>query len=620
MKSLVFLIASLVFTSVFAANYDYKNYWVREDLKNSDVTLSVYTKNSPLNTLKNIATISVSSENKASFEQVSKFFKNSVGTKNWSAQTADGLEILESYEPRSTAVFRLAYNKKNNQFSFAAVKLRFLLPSYLEIHQLQVEKLTGSASKKTAQMIYEIFIPKVFANTSTTLVNFGNGLLGSIDGASNSVNNVADSIGAGAQSIDNLSNKFDSGSTKISNSIDKLSSTKNVAKLAAVGSLTAAVVGGLTVFAAQGSWELAKRAYYEAKGEYSPAEAEARIKNFELSLKSFQENSPILVGLDSKLTILANSVSQLGNLPGETTLAQIEADIARVKRAQTEAVANAEACDDCQNKRVLEVKQLEQMKEIIQKAGGTTVDEAKKISCETMDSVYSSWAITERQITLARAGIINDARVFMGLVNNMAAVPTSVQEQRKQNNSCTSKAESLLSGISQDDKEFCATNPGSMKTTCKDIISASKQIDACQVASTATVSATLRSNLNSSAATLTESLAYLSKELSELDCNQTAKDGSCIEAGPYQAMQARIQSRLTSTYKQCPDRRFAKSIKRAETKAETKTAETIARKEAPKFDSPNFFSSLWAKAKTMSEAQRASSQLQNSAVVMNGDN
>ncbi len=645
MKLFLFLFNLFVFSSAFAAKYDYKKYWTREDLKNSQVKVSVYTKDSPLEYLKNIATLTVSQNNKDSYETVVGFFKRSVGTKKWSDQKIDGLEIHESYEPDSNTLYRLAFNKKTKQFSVGSVKLRYLLPSYLEMHMLQVEKLTKKSSKSTATMLYDFILPKAFADdaiggliqslgltinngfnnsgvanglnnvsdsvngfrsTANNAVGSVNNVAGSINNAAGSANNVAGSINNASGSVDNLAS-----SVRESNQTARdMMSPANVAKLAAVGTLTSIAVSSLVTFAAQGTWELAKRAYFEIKGEFSPAEADARIKNFEYSLSSFQKLSPNLIQLNTQLTILAAATSSLSRLPAEAALAQVDADLIRARQSETAASVSVLGCADCMGERLIEIKKLEEMKRIIQMAGGN-VEDAKRMSCENLDSVYETWVATERQLNQARAGIIRDARVFMGLVSSTSDINFSSQEQRKQNNACTAAAESRIKKLSFADREQCDADPYSTRSTCITLRAAKKEISSCEIASTALVTEDHQANLSESAAKFNENIADLSSQLSTLDCS-LSRAGTCLVPGPYKEMQSKIQTKLTSVYSQCPDRRFAKSVSREVIVKQKAMAETRAPE--PRSVLSNFFGQF----KTSNSAQNGANAYQ-STVLGQGD-
>ncbi|MBC7421052.1 MAG: hypothetical protein H7328_10025 [Bdellovibrio sp.] len=628
MKFFIFLLSMFMVTNAFAANYDYKKYWEHEELKAANVQLSFYTKNSPVAKLKNIATMTISKDNKESFDSVLGTFKRSLGTTKWAVQTVDGLDIHESFEPHSNALYRLAFNKKTNQYSIGSVKLRFLLPSYLELHQLQVEKLTGSPTRKTASLLYEIFIPKVQADIKSILSSVGGALTKDLNLAggaftkdlNTSIKTGAMEIRAGGSDIRaGLDNAAVSG-RELSSTARDLLSPKSVAKLTAITALTAAAVNCLTTYAAQGTWELMKRAYYEVKGEFPTEEKEERIKSFEASLKSFKKLSPEMEGLETKLTVYANTVSTISNLPAETSLAQIDADIAKLKQSQTEAAVALEGCGDCTKKRVLEIKQLEEMKQIIKEAGGT-VASAQKLSCEKLDQSFEAWTDAESQLTIARASIVRDARVFMGLVSSTAQPELVMQEQRKQNNSCANPLESRISKITPDDKDFCENNPRSNRTVCENIRYIQKDFASCNVAASAKISDSTLSKLAKNAANFNEKISDLSKELSTADCVE-AKNGACTTPGPYEQIQASIESKLRATYKQCPDREFAKSIARGESSVKA-LEDAVAAKNVAKSETsmpsqiPKLFSELFSKIKSAASAQRAASSYQNTAIVGN---
>lgn len=131
--------------------------------------MQVYTKNSPVKNLTGIATLTVSEKNSDSVDSVLKLLKKSLGADKWTQDKIEGIDIYEKFDLNSMTLFRLAYNSKTKQFSIGSVKTRYVVPSYVEMHLLQVELLTQKKSKTTASFLYDLIFKKAVADDASDL-------------------------------------------------------------------------------------------------------------------------------------------------------------------------------------------------------------------------------------------------------------------------------------------------------------------------------------------------------------------------------------------------------------------------------------------------------------------
>ena len=590
MKSLIFILSFVFLSTSFAAKFNYKKYWTPTELKNSEVALTIYTKDSPLPYLKNLATMTISKDNKASSEQVVGFFKKVLGTKKWAYKKTDGLDIYETYEPQGTAIYRLAYNKKTSQFSIGVVQLRFLLPSYLELHQLQVEKLTGTPTKKTAALIYQLLIPTVFAQVNSQAVNniidqIGNKINGGLNNAGDGFRDLAGSVRGAKDTVNNLADSardlgsdVKDASSELSGTVKKSLSSRNTAKLAAVGTLTAVAVGSIAAFALHASWELAKKAFYEVNTQFSPEETERRLKEFEGALRSFKDASPKLMELNSKMTLLASSVMNLSNLPTELSLADIEADIIKKRRSLTEATTTDLTCPECsKEERLMEINRLQDLADAIKRAGGKNVKDALEMTCEDLDTVYEQWISSERTLQQARLGIVNDFKLYMGFISSTAKKRAAFREDPKQLNHCIMPHKEVISSLSTTAITTCDGEPNSMAASCRRLRTARAGILNCNASDAIKVNEDMLADAEESNGRFNETIRKLAGDLTEISCSAKSDTGACIAPGPYVEMQSMIERNLGLTYNQCSDRRFAQKIKPVPTIKNAFSAKNVAR-------------------------------------------
>lgn len=632
MRFFSILVASLVtsLTATASSKYEFKKYWVHKTLKSKTTTMQVYTKNSPLTYLKGLGTITISENNKDSVDSVLYILKGALGKENWTTDKIDGLDVYEKFDTGSMALYRLVHNTKTNQYSIGSIKTRFLMPSYIEMHLLQVEALTNKKSKTTASFLYNLIFLKAVAADAVNpfdYVNTLNNTVTQIGKLNTGLDNHADAMRDLSGSLDTTNVTIGNSTTQLQNTAAQLGndtrataatlqqstdqvgkdlkdtaktlqdstaqvgddlkntgkqfgddmketiSPENAAKIAAAAALSANLTNTLYHFFTTGTYTLARKAYYEAAGEFTPEEKKLRIQDFEDSLKQFVELSPEVEKLDQRLSLAAASLSSLtkGN-PTEITLAEIDRDIARIRKSLTEG---ASICETCLSDAALKIGQLEEMKKVI-KASGVDVEKKKGEICGELDRLFLSWRDTELNLANARASIIQNAEVFMGLVSETASVQTAWQEKRKQKSACEEPDEDKIENYSYEEIEFCRKNPYSPRASCVTIRAVKLKQNSCRVASQAKVTENLKARLEMSSARMNSSIGAFSQTLGTLDCEAEDKNGNCVAPGVYAKASESFQKRFEGFANQCPGRGFTNTIKYEQ--AYDKQAEVEAKK------------------------------------------
>lgn len=577
------ILLSFSFSSFAKTQYDYKKYWKQENLKSKTVSMTVFTKNSPIKNVEGIATLTVSKDNTDSSESILTLLKKSLGPKKWTTDKLDGLDIYEKFDTSSMTLFRLAYNQKTKQFSIGSVKTRYMIPSYVELHLLQVENLTSQKSQTTSSFLYNLVFSKAIANDlANRAADYISGIGQNILAPTNtSLDNASARV---SSSIDGAGDKIDSAADKVVN----VASKKNIATLSVVASLSSAVTSSLYTFIASGTYKMARTMYYEAISEFTPEAKQQKIESFEAAMKNFAEVSPQIEKLEQKLSLLAVNMNVLNNKPTEETLALLEADINAKKRTLTEGSA---ACTQCLEEEILlKVKELDDMKEVIKLSG---VDVAKKKGevCNQIDDTYQAWTDAEAKLSISRRYIVQDARVYMGLVNANSKVDLASQENTKQTNACADQVKNDLSQISYADTAACDQNPQSSSAVCRNLRAFRRNLENCQVASEAQVTEDLKASLAESAANLNSKIANLAAQLSKLDCDERSKNGTCVQPGTFSKISASFTNQFTGFAAQCPDRLFSKSLPQPNAQKEVLAQVATA---PAKEENKSFFSRLFS--------------------------
>ena len=610
----LFLFITLFSSFVFASEYNFKSYWSDSGYVKADKNSSfkVLIKKSPLFSESSIAVMTLTQNNQETKSTVISLFKSSVGKDcKWREDKADGLDIHECVSLKTGALFRLAYNDKTQQFSTGSVALRYLMPSYAELHLLQTEQLTGtksSTSKKTAWLT-EFFIQNAWAQSSSFDIGkyintTGSNILGDTNGvlqnvadagnsASRSLNNVAGQVttagnniagsvnniaGAGnniAGSINNASvagnniagagnNLADAGNNiagSVTNASNQLNSTvkdtlnaKNVAKLSAVAGATFGLTSSLGSMAANflvnGSYTMLRTLFYEAKGEFTPEQKKMRLERFEKSLKTFQELEPALNDMASKLAIASAELTLASGVTQEEFISKIDQDITAVKEYRADQESDGPVCSE--DDRALRIRQLEDFKKIVAAA-----DKAKpKVAiCENIESLYKNWVNAEYALLNSRRLIMQDLRLFNGTIIDGIDSQTNFQENRKLNNACLDSAESKLKKVVRElDGKSCDNDISSI--LCQKFEAYKGMVESCKEMAAQKSDERDEAELVTATSNVSKVLAQFSRELGSLSCD--SKSG--CTPGKLDRVRTDIKDIFANAAKQCPQFFFAKQF------------------------------------------------------------
>ena len=653
----LFLFISLLSSFAFASNYDYKKYWSDSGYVKADKhsSFKVLIKKSPIFQSSPIATMTLTQNNQEAKSTVINLFKSSVGRGcKWSLDTIDGLEIYECISLRTGALYRLAYNDKTQQFSTASVALRYLMPSYAELHLLQTEQLTGtkpSAPKKTAWLM-EVLNQKAFAadglsfdigkyinttgsnitigdnavngiqNVGTQITNASNNITGSINNATGAVNgftgsinnvantgnnlanagnNVAGSINNASNAGNNLADAGNNIASSVNNASNQLNSTvndtlsaKNVAKLSAVAGATFGLTSSLGSMAANflvnGTYSMLRTLFYEAKGEFTPEQKKMRLERFEKSLKTFQDLEPQLNDMASKLAVASAELTLATGVTQEEYIAKIDQDIAAVKAYKADQESDGPICSE--DDRALRLRQLEDFKKIVQVADKS---KPKVAICEQIESLYKNWVQAEYALLNSRRLIMQDLRLFNGTIIDGIETQTNFQENRKLNNACLDSAEGKLKKVIRDlDGKSC---DGDISTIlCQKYEAYKGMVESCKEMAAQKSDERSEAELITATSNVSKVLAQFSRELGSLSCD--GKTQGCTP-GKLDRVRSDMKDIFANASKQCPQFFFAKQFAprspAAASPAEAQLAKVDAPeagKAAPQAEKPSFWSRI----------------------------
>lgn len=599
----IIFIAMLVSVNCYAKQYDYKKFWSASDLVKMNETSSfgIEIKTSPLIANLPIATVSYTKNNKEPKEKVITLLKKSVLSKKWSLEQMDGLEIYETYSKETGTIYRLAYNNKNNEFSLASIAVRYVLPTYLETHLIQLKhlKTVKSSSNKFTQFM-SIFLQNAYAqspsyqvdiNIDTQQLNgaidqLGNGisgLNGHLDATSGAINNLSGATNNISGSINNMADSVNN----TSNTLKELTSPKTVARTAAIAGVAFGVTNTLasmaTNFLVNGSMSMLRTLYYEAAGELKPEEKEARLKRFENSMKSFTELSPKLNELANKMAATSIEITLASGVTQEQYLTNIDQELEKARKAKTEASTD---CMECQTELVLKIAQLENLKEIVKHTGNKTKEDLKK-SCENMDNLYHEWVNAEYVILNSRRLIMQDLLIFNGQIVENAQQDDAFQESRKKANSCRSGSQKVINNIkSEIDVNKCTASEENMELPiCRRYFAHIEILNNCDALADTQLNEAQQTELVEATARFSSSLSQFSRSLASMSCENNA--ASCTKTQMDKA-RGEVAETFKTMAEQCPGRFFADAMKKS-----TKLKAPEVNKPKPK-DNRNFLQRIFS--------------------------
>lgn len=583
----IIFIGLLLCLDGFAEQYDYKKYWTSSGLVRTDAesAFGVEIKTSPVFRNLPIATVSYTKNNKEPKEKVLSVLKKTVPSANWSFETIDGLEIYETYSKQTGTMYRLAYNVNNNEFSLASIAVRFLLPTYLEAHLMQMKQLkTNKNSSNKFTNFMKIFIKSAeaqsFALPPITIDTAQ--LSGAIRGLGPEISN----LNSGLTAIGNSGNNVAGSINNISQTARDLMAPANIARTAGIAGATFGISSALssmaTNFLVNGTMSMLRTLFYEAAGELKPEEKEARLKRFESSMKSFAELSPKLAELGSKMAAASVEITLASGISQEQYLTKIDQEIAKANKAKTEASTD---CSECISGVVLKIEQLEDLKKIVRATGNRTNEDLLK-SCENMDNLYLEWVNVEYVMLNSRRLILQDLLIFNGQIVENTQQQDVFQEDRKKIESCKARSKKILSDINaQIDVNKCFADTANLSLPiCRRYSAHSEILKNCDSLANTQLTENQKIELEEATARLSTSLAQFSKSLASMSCE---RDVASCSKSQMDLARTEASEGFKAVAEQCPNRAFAVAMKKS-----TAIKAPVVNTPAPK-DTRNFLQRIF---------------------------
>ena len=648
----LFLFISLLSSFVFASEYNYKSYWSDSGYVKADKNSSfkVLLKKSPLFSNGAIAVMTLTQNNQENKNTVINLFKTSVGKDcKWKLDNIDGLEIHECVSLKTGALFRLAYNNKTQQFSTGSVALRYVMPSYAELHLLQTEHLTGtkpSAPKKTAWPI-EVLNQKAFAdgfsfdiskyinftgsnilgNTNGALNNVadaGNNIAGSVNNIAGAGNNIAGSVnnaatagnnlagagnnlaGAGnniAGSVNNAAvagnnlavagNNVSVAGNNIAGSINNVNSTindtlssKNVAKLSAIAGATFGLTSSLGSMAAN---FLVNGTYSMMRTLFYEAKGEFTPEQKKMRLERFEKSLKTFQDLEPQLNDMA---SKLAIASAELTLATgvtQEEYLAKIDQDIT-AVKSLRPGDESNGPACTEDEKalkIRQLEDFKKIIVAADKTKPKVAVCENIESLYKTWVNAEYALLNSRRLILQDLRLFNGTIIDGIETQTNFQENRKLNNACADSAESKLKKVERElDGKTCDNDISSV--LCQKYEAYKGMVESCKEMASQKTDERDEAELVTATSNVSKVLAQFSRELASLSCD--GKTQNCTP-GKLDRVRNDMKDIFANAAKQCPQFFFAKQFT-PRTPAAAAPAENALAAQAPQAERPSFWTRI----------------------------
>jgi hypothetical protein len=546
-------------------NYNYKDHWVQTDWYSNKYDKSefkMYQKNNL--TLKDVinSTVSITKNSKEKKSDVLALFKKStrIPEKKWHTENIDGLEIHEGVSISDGALYRIAFNSKNNEFSTASVKTRYLLPSYLEAHMIQVELLTGTTEfkKPKGTSFFNLFIQSAYAQSLTVNVDTS-ALTGALGDATNA---MTSSVGQVSGSLNNLAgsgNNIAGSLNSLNESAKNLMSAQNIAKGAAIAGTVFGVTSSLasmaTHFLSNVAMDGFRTLFYEATGEFKPEERDRRLKMFESSMKIFKDGQKPFTDMTIKLNLMSDALMDFaGGTSFEAVLAGLQNRLADAQKRKTEAGLDCESCSASAN---AEIKQLEEaIKAVSQKTGIMTKNQIDK-TCSDLDDLFTSWVDTEFTLSNARRIVITDLQVYVGHVVGSTQSNSAFQESRKLLNSCKKDSEKNKADILRQLNGQSCDGANATTDICIKFWSAQGIIEDCEQMTSSQFTESDSAHLAESARDQVRTFRRFSKTIADETCDR--KTQSC-QGRSMRPIRKEVNEKLSKLAKVCTQTAFAEKF------------------------------------------------------------
>lgn len=533
-----YFFVTLLFSSLaLASKYDYKTYWQDSGFIQTDKTSSfkLLIKKSPVVNSAPIATLTFTKKNQETKNEVVRLFKSSVGEVcKWRKESIDGLEIHECLAFRIGSLFRLAYNEKTNEFSTASIALRYLTPSYVEMHVLQFQGLTTnptSSKVKKSALLMQALIQNAVAvelppKVDEYIRNAGESFMGSVDRAAD----------------------------KVSSSFKETFSSSRVAKLSAISGasfgITSTISSMLTGFVVNGTYSMMRKLVYEVRGEFTPEEKKQRLERFDQAMQNFKNLETGLTELSSKLALASVELTLANGTSQEEFLARIDQDIELIRKSKVEA--NVDCADCAVQEKALKIKQLEDLKKTVALAGK---NKNSQQLCENVEMLYKNWLNAEYTLLNSRRQVMQDLRVFNGMIINNVQTNTFFQENRKLSNACLGSAKEQLVKLKKELSGLTCVAGDLSDLNCQKFFAYKDMVESCQELEDQKPSEKDEVDLAVATGNLSKSLAQFSRELGSLSCDERTKG---CQKGQLDRVRTEMKEAFVETAKQCPQYFFAK--------------------------------------------------------------
>ncbi len=593
MKNRIWLLSLIIVTffyqTAFSQIYNYKETWDDSGLLKTDNeggTFQLHLKNSPLLKNLNLGSVTTVYKNKIDKNKLFHLYKSSTDeTCKWTTSQSLKIEIRECLSTKKGSLFRFAYNNQTHNYSMGTVNLRFLMPTYIELHLWQISLLGQQPSrKKTASLLKELLL-QIFENVAyaqtagldrTAMLNqvldsyfqrAGSDII-----ARNSVLTQAASPNGFNFGIDVRSSSVDSAAGEIkglSNTFANTISAQNFAKLGlafgATFGITSTLSGMLTRTIVEGSMSAIESLVRNLKGEFSVAEKDKILTEMSRSMKRFGDNSAKLETLMNDLTSSVMELSQNTNTPGENAFLHAIMEQASGHFEQDKLTGNVQ----CGRSTVVDASRaLLKLKQVSENMVNhpRTDDEI----CQKIQSLYSAWVTMEQNIIEDRMVMVKYMSVLIGQhSHNMNDLKNNFSiwwVDRKSNNMCEDvnqreylkyKASQIFSTIKCDiDKGLLDLN----HPDCMKLISYHSLLKACEQAQNQKALLTERdeAQLIRSNADMVNDLVDQQKALYDLDCDPK-KDKSC-ENSPVNKMRDLMNTQFELAMNKCVNMPFSKRV------------------------------------------------------------
>ena len=165
-------------------------------------------------------------------------------------------------------------------------------------------------------------------------------------------------------------------------------------------------------------------------------------------------------------------------------------------------------------------------------------------------------------VCLSRRLILQDLLLFNGQIVENSQQQDVLQEDRKKINSCKSTSNKILKEIqSQIDAAKCTQDDANMSLLiCRRYFAQSQILANCDIMASTQLNEEQKVEIDEATARLSSSLTQFSKSLAAMSCEKNA--ASCSKA-QMDIARAEVAESFKSVAEQCPDRNFAKTMKKS---------------------------------------------------------